>query len=269
MFYPSRNTHPLIGLFIYFLAIVFIQSCETSHFLVPQPIDQKNIETFPKAFRGQWYVDDEEGAGSYLISKKNVSIIFNDTDKIVNGYWPRKDNNGSNIWPPFSFTGFNSINYDSLKNPIDTVANYFIKDQLIYEMEFPRFLSKGYPFYTIDDSIKLLKKDTICIDLGKNAFLRKLNSRFYMLNIRNRILGESRSEINDWWQLSLIETTGRSSFNIWESTEKLKNLPCMFFPKDSVTGNYFYNCRWTTEDVLSLIKEGYFDVSNSLYKKDD
>ncbi len=270
----ALKTYPFITSFIYFSAFAFIQSCQISHYLYPQPVDQKNIENFPKAFRGQWSEEeqqDEGGEGSFfLISKKNAAIIIHGTDTIIKGAWPRKDNNGTYMPPPPFIKAFSTINYDSLKNPVDTVANYLIKDSLIFRMEGSQGLSKGYRFYITGDSIILLQKDTNFIDLGKNAFLRKLNSRFYMLNVRNRVLGESWAEANDWWQLNLIETTGKSSFNIWDQTEKFKELPYMVLLKDTAfSSDYFYDCRWTTNELLRLIKEGYFEAGSMFFKQDD
>lgn len=271
MFYAPRSNCPFIVSFICFLAVVFITSCRTNLFLVPQPIDQKNIETFPKAFRGQWFEDVENnGEGdSYLISKKNVAIITHGSDTIVKGFWPQKDNYGTYVELPFTLAAFNTIRYDSLKNPLDTVENYFIKDSLIFELDASGLLSKGYFFDPTGDSIILIRKDTTYIDLGKNAFLRKLNRRFYMLNIRNSVLGESWAKANDWWHLILIETTGRSTFNIWDQGEKFKQLPCMFYPKDTLEYTYYYNCRWTTEELLGLIKDGYFEAGSTVFKKSD
>jgi hypothetical protein len=90
-----------------------------------------------------------------------------------------------------------------------------------------------------------------------------------MLNILNRALGNTSAELNDWWQLVLLEKNDQRSFNVWENSSKLEKLPCMFYPRDSLVGLHYYNCAWTTIELLRLIKEGYFELNTTMYRRKD
>jgi hypothetical protein len=234
---------------------------------LPQPVDKNNIEEFPKDFRGSWFDEEEGEAIYYQVNRKNVSIVMRDTIKIVSGAWPVLTKNGEFLKVPSSFVPFSSITYDSLKRPVDTSSNYVVAGDLIYELQDGNLLKRGHSFYAIKDSIYLLKNDTLYIDLGQNAFLRRLNKNFYMLNILNRALGNTSAELNDWWQLVLLEKNDQRSFNVWENSSKLEKLPCMFYPRDSLTGLHYYNCAWTTDELLRLIREGYFQLNTTMYRR--
>ncbi len=250
------------------LSFITLSSCDSHHFLLPQPVDKNNIEEFPRDFMGSWF-DAEEGKDSYyLITRKNVAIITMDTIGIVSGAWPRITRSGERIDVPFSFMPFSSITYDSLKIPVDTSINYLVAGNLIYEMTGTGFLNKGYPFYTIADSIYYLQADTLFIDLGQNAFLRRLNKNFYVLNILNRVHGKWWADLKDWWLLVLLEKNDQRSFNVWGNSSKLEKLPCMIYPGDS-SGLHYYNCAWTTDQLLRLMKDGYFELSTTMYRRKD
>lgn len=260
-FYP-----PIPGLFLYIPFFMLLFSCDSHHFLFPQPIDKINIEEFPKDFRGSWFAPEEGEDSYYRITRKNVAIITRDTIGIVSGAWPAITSSGEMIEVPFSFMPFSSITYDSLKRPVDTSSNYVVAGNLIYEMTRTGFLNRGYPFYTIADSIYYLQDDTLFIDLGQNAFLRSLNKNFYMLNILNRVHGKWWADLNDWWLLVLLEKNDQSSFNVWKPSSKLVKLPCLILPGDS-SGLHYYGCAWTNDELLRLIKDGYFERSTTMYRR--
>ncbi len=244
--------------------IAVFSSCDSFNFSVPQPVDKTNIYEFPKALRGNWYVKDE--SQHYYFTKNYVLLLFSDTEKIVNGAWPKMDATGKVISLPDFYNSVETITYDSLKRPVDTVINYGFRNGHVYEIADRRFLKKGYPFVMDKDTVVVVKNDTICVDLGQNAFLRQLKRDTYVLNIRNNILGEDASDYSNWWRLIVLERKSDRLYNLWECTSKTGELSCHFFDGNSKSHIFYFDCQWTSAEILRMMKEGYFEVSNEISK---
>lgn len=260
----SHGVCSIPGLIMLFGLPVLFSSCNAYNFSQPQPVDKINIYEFPKEFIGQWFAKNEPESDCYIITSKNVLLIMHDTERIVNGAWPQLTDSGDYLYPPDQSRGFKTINYDSLKKPVDTIDHFLVRGQYIYERDPERFLGKGYPYGIKNDTIIIIKNDTTCIDLGKNAFLRQLSKNFYVLNIRKTIL--DYDEFNDWWQIMILEKKEDQTVNIGECTDKAGELSCMFYDRSSKSDIFYFDCQWTTADMLRLVKEGYFEVSSNNYK---
>jgi hypothetical protein len=61
-------------LFLYIPFLMILSSCESHHFLLPQPVDKINIEEFPKDFRGSWF-DEEDGPDSYYLITRKMYLL--------------------------------------------------------------------------------------------------------------------------------------------------------------------------------------------------
>lgn len=151
----------------------------------------------------------------------------------------------------------------TMRIQVNTADNYVLRNDDIYELD-DGFLGKGYPFLLSGDYITVTKKDTICIELGHNAFLRKLDANLYVFNIRKLILGED----NYWWRVMILEKKRNQSFKIWECTSKSGNLPSMFYSKGSKSNIFYFDSKWTAEEMLGLMKEGYFEITSVVTKID-
>jgi hypothetical protein len=280
---------------------VFLNSCNEYNFSEPQPADKENITEFPMEFWGTWaeskidtpdqllgliplkgmgyslisgnnipQVNSQQQPGrffsddslSFFISRNCLIYIISGQKKINKGAWPKLDKQGNFVYPTNSNEWVSNINYDSLKKPLDTTENYFIAGNLIYEVTAEKRLGNGNRYTVDDDTITILKADSIAIDMGKNAFLRKLNDRFYVYNIRNWVLGEE----SFWWRIFLLEKTGINSMNIWECTSKTQNLPSMFYNTPSKGDIFYFNSKWPADEMNLLVKENYFEVSSSLVR---
>lgn len=252
----------LIPVFIFPL----LNSCGSFHYRQPIPVDEKNIYEFPKEFLGHWISRNEEDNDEYFVDKKYILFISNDTEKIVKGSWPKLDEKGNFLYPGGGYLQFSTIEYDSLKKPADTINNFLLRGDYIYEYENKRYLNKGYPWYQQRDTIIIIKNDTFCIDLGQNAFLRQVNKNLYALNIRNRILGFNDEEFDEWWHLTLLKINGNETVEIWEESSKMKNLSCMFQAGDSLQDYYYSDCMWTKADIQKMFKDGYFEINNHLVR---
>jgi hypothetical protein len=248
-----------------FLSVLFF-SCDSYNFTEAQPGDKENIYEFPEYFLGSWLIKGEGINHYYVVNKKNVLVITHDKSKIVKGTWPKPNEKGDTLMPPWPFNPFTTIIYDSLRKRIDTINNYVLSKNKIYKVNDERFLEKGYSYQTDKDTIIVFEIDTIFIDLGQNAFLRQLNKNFYVLNIRNSILGVDGADVSDWWWVMVLEIKEDKTLNIWQCTNKSYEFPCMFYDRPSKSDIFYFDCEWTTADMLRLIKEGYFAVSSKLYR---
>jgi hypothetical protein len=297
--YDSLNR---FGLFSIMVVISFLfTSCDFYHFSQPQPYDKEKIYQFPDEFLGKWKAKDtvvygfeftvpldgkggdhfniendqqnktmfgkgDGDSGFYCIYRNYLIMVIVEKDKILTGAWPKLNNKNELVYPPLGFGRLYEINYDSLNKPVDTVSNYIISGNKIYEKEPDRFLLPGYDHTRVKDTITILKKDSIYIDLGQNAFLRKLTDSLYVFNINNSILELSEGE--KWWKLMILEIDGNGKINQWECNTKTGELPCMFYGRPSKSDQFYFDCLWSTAEMLRLMKEGYFDKTVVLEKMD-
>lgn len=280
-----------------FLLIV-VSSCSSYYFSTPQPADRKDIREFPRVFTGRWTdADDtmerglqpvslferdssyrpivwriedsdplapapaERQTSFYEVGTDYALFIVHQQEKIIKGAWPRVCN-GELHYPDESCNVLQTIRYDSLLRPVDTTFNYIFRGNLIYKIDEDHFLKTGYRFDSSATRITLFKKDTVAVDLGQNAILRKLDERFYALNIRYRVLGDD----NNWWLLLILENSDKGWVNIWQCSEKSGGLPSMFYSRPSKADEYFFDSQWTASQLLQLVKDGYFEITNTLIK---
>lgn len=253
---------PVYGLIIFLITSILFSSCDFYNFSVPQPVDKENIIVFPGEFQGTWYIDSSNDF--YLVSKKNVLMIQKDEFKMVKGAWPQLSATGDYIYP-HSYQSLQTINYDSLKTPVDTIDNYLLNGNMVYEVTEEGFLKKGYSCRTDNDTLICLKYDTTCIDLGQNAFLRRLNKNLFVLNMRNDILGNC--EFNGWWRIMMLEIKSGQAMNLLELTSGAADLPCRFYDKPGKGNTFYFNCQWTAADMLHLMEKEYFVVSSELHRE--
>jgi hypothetical protein len=254
----------VFGLFrwlILLLIFTCLQSCDTYNFSQPQPVNKVNLQEFPKDFRGNWIADNDD---EYVqIGKRSVTMIQKVSKaKIVTGAWPRLNKEGTLVYPPFYNSGLQTIRYDSLNRPIDTLNNFLLRPNAIYHINAEGLLDNGYSYRLDDDTINIAESDTVVIDLGRNAFLRKLRDGFYVLNISNALMeGYFNSDKSNWWQLVLLEQRNDDQIFIWYWTNKLIQQPAMFYTHEDT---YYFDCRWTEDDLMQLIKEGNFQQGDQL-----
>jgi hypothetical protein len=248
---------PLKSIFLFIIISLSLSSCDVYSFSMPQPVDKENIKTFPNQFLGAWI--DEDSTITFLVNKANVSMIQTHDEKVVVGAWPKPGKNGAYIYTPHFYKSMETIHYDSSKNPIDTIAKYLLRRDKVYEKTVDGFLKNGFPYRQDKDTLIISVKDTVSIDLGKNAFLRQLNKNIYAFNF----IQNSLNEHTTWWEVTLLEIKDDKTIYLWDVTSKVKNLPCMFY---SNNGSNYLDCQFTTAEMIGLMKDSTFEVSDPLHK---
>jgi hypothetical protein len=253
------------GYFMILFSSVLLYSCDAYNFSRPQPVDQENIYAFPKEYLGSWLSTDtseKESHIEYHIHKSNVLFITHSSEPVLRGAWPKIDSKGEYIFPAGLLQTTETIVYDSLKRPADTVKNVLFKNNKIYLVD-KKGLSKGYDFKTSADTFHMLRYDTTFIDLGANAFLRKLDKTIYVFNLRNTILGED----NPWWRIMLLEKKDNQSFRIWVCSSKKGAIPDVFYSHHyNGSDIYYIDASWSAAKILQLYNEGNFEIERELYK---
>lgn len=274
-------------------------SCNFYNFSQPQPYDKEKIYQFPAELLGDWKEkdtmtydlqlsvplngkggnqsntgNDQQNKGapgkkdddnvSYSFCRDYLAIFISGKNKILAGAWPRLNKKKEFIYPPEGFEGEEEILYDSLKKTVDTVRKYLISGNRIYEIDPDRFLTAGYAYARLKDTITVLKKDSLYIDLGQNAFLRKLTDSLYVFNINNSILSVGEGE--NWWRLVVLEIAANGQLNQWECNSSTGKLPCMFYERPSKYDQFYFDCRWSTAEMLWLIREGYFEKTSIMHR---
>ena len=241
----SRWYWILIPVFIFPL----LNSCDSFHNLQPLPFNEKNIYEFPKEFLGHWNFKNKQDKDEYFVDKKYILFISTDTEKIVKGLWPKLVGKRNYLYPGSGYRQFSTIVYDSLNMPVDTIDNFLLRGDYIYEYENKKYLNKGYLWHQQLDTIIVIKNDTFSIDLGQNAFLRQVDKGLFALNVRNRILGFDDKEFDDWWHLSLLKINGNNSIEIWEESSQMKSLSCVFQAGKPLPDYYYSDCMWTKAEL--------------------
>lgn len=281
------------------ISFLFI-SCEFYNFSAPQPYDKEDIYHFPDELLGKWKAKDtvygveftvpadkkdgyhfntgEDQPGKAMVGKADgdsnyyciyrdyMIMIFSERKKILAGAWPKLNSKNEFVYQPEGFGRLEVIVYDSLKKPVDTVSHYIISGNRIYERDMDRFLLRGYAYNRVKDTITILQIDSNYIDLGKNAFLRKLTDSLYIFNINNSVL--SLSEGENWWRLIVLEIAATGQVNQWECSNKTGELACMFYDRPSKYDQFYFDCRWSAAEILRLMKEGYFEKTAVMERLD-
>lgn len=218
----------------------------------------------------QWNKNRRERSGifssddslSLLIEETFFAVIINRTDKIVKGAWPRLNTARQFVYPPGEIAEFEQlIVYDSLRQPVDTVDQYILKNTKMYDVDEDGNMSTGRSFWQEQDTFIMKSIDTLYVDLGKNAVLRQLSDRFYVMNIRGGLTGER----NNWWQLYIIEKKADHIFSTWECSRKAKELPSVIYLYKDHT--FYFNATWTVTELLQLMSSGYFVETDEYYLK--
>lgn len=267
-------------LFISLIVSLFLlSSCDSFNFSHPQPFDKENIYQFPDEFLGKWREKDttsyseekettteKEDSSYYYVGRNYVLVVIYEKKKVLAGEWPKLNDKNEWVYPPEGFGRLKEVKYDSLNNPVDTISKYIISNNKIYEIGENRFLYRGYNYTWIEDTITIHETDSVYIDLGQNAFLRKLSDSLYVLNINNSVL--SFDELDNWWRLIILEMKADGNLWQWECNGKTGELTCMFYDRPSKSDIFFFDCQWSSQEILRLMREGYFEKSymTRLYK---
>lgn len=244
--------------FLVLLFTPFIFSCSTYNFSDPLPVDKTNIYEFPPDWQGKWAYDD---AHSVIIKRNYAAIIIKEYSHVVQGIWPKKKETGEMFYPGGgSYMGMYRVVMDSSNKPVDTIANFLVNGNHIFSIMDDGQLEKGYHYTLVKDTFIVNKTDTVIIDLGHNAFLRKVGSNLYVLNVLNQVIGKE----NLWWQVVLFEKKGDNTIDTWLSSYKLSKEPSMFYEKYS---DYYFNSNWKTADILKLMHQGAFEKCDPLKRQ--
>lgn len=261
----TKNIQPKWILML-MISILLLWSCKSYHFSTPQPMGVANLYKFPVELRGSWLDTSNEGKESYIVAENHFKFITQERVSLVKGAWPKLDAVGNFIQLPNAYTGYQTIQYDSMKQIVDTVNNCIISGNLVFGIEANGALTKAYLYQQEADTLRINGADTLIVDLGQNAFLRPLNKQLYVLNIRNRVLGTNEESAQDWWTIRLIEKKADGAIVIWSPSSTMSKLPCMFYSAPSKSDIFYFICNWTSTDMLQLKKDGYFEASSALVK---
>jgi hypothetical protein len=237
----------------------------TTDFEFTVPLNQKSgVQAANNAIRfHQSTPAQDNGDEGYYISKKYVLILIKQEEKLVKEAWPKYQPGKGYSHLPVNIYSFQKIQYDSLNKPVDTVDRYIIRGNRIYEKNENEYLERGYSYKMVNDTIVINKLDSITIDLGQNAFLRKLTDSIYVFNFhRAAIMGE---EGGAWWNIIILQSNGKKQFYQWDCNGKTANLPCMFYARPSKSDQFYFDCRWSSAEMLQLMNNKYF--TKTLFNK--
>ncbi len=241
------------------IAVLLIMLCTfsscTSYFFVrPQPVDAKDIRTFPAAYRHSWLDEDSTVIN---IHKSDLELNIREGQTFVRGFQSR-DQNG---YRPYGIYQYRIVP-DLSGNGNDTVTNFIERGGMIYEIGEDGELSRGRTYLTDHDTLTAGPGDTIRIDLGRNAFLRKIGKDLYALNIKASVTGQN----SNWWTLYIFGMDKDGTLATYGHAGKTQQLPEMFYKPSSGKRSdaYYFDANWTRADMTRMISEGYFEKESNL-----
>jgi hypothetical protein len=232
-----------------------LTACTTYYVEQPIPIDASNIYRFPRASWGEWYGDEY----TISIKKESGELIFKDQD------------NDNNIE---IYNGIvDSISYERgrrglghiIRNRwgVDTVLDYFIKKNKIYERVYNKFLKPGQDYTIKNDTTLIIHQKHLHkleFKLGEDFFLRKVNKDIYLLNLRE---GNALSEWV-WYHVYLLKTEKDGSITVGQISE---HTPDSVTIREMNIGehntNTYLTCHWTKAETLKAIDKGFFSMGRT------
>jgi hypothetical protein len=233
----------LLNLVLCIVSLTVLTSCDTYHFSSPQPIDAVNLNQFPKEARGIWV--DEQDHDTVVIGKKVVAFHSYEKQIILKpfGKWE------GIMDRPTGYYSFKSVKYDTTLKMLDTVSNYIIKDNLIYEIK--NGLQRGCPFTVKKDTIYCVCKNKFILELGEKFFLREITKGQYIVNVHESLVIRPESE---WWQILLMEI-GTDKVKTYFPNSKIRTEGELIYRSND---EYFFSTQWSRAGIQQKIKEGLF-----------
>jgi hypothetical protein len=251
------------------LALLFfcmtLSSCSNYYFSSPQPVDSENMYQFPKQFRGTYAtMDKDTEVVAIQIFEKSIKLYLDQNMKIINGLYvnpgdtvgfQKADTSGVlGGWSKHyavdkPFESMLSIKFDSLNHPVDTVRNYILKDNKIYEIR-KDGLGPGRPCSLRNDTIYC--ESFILVELGPLAFLRKLSGSIYVLNLASFSAASEIDYSNFWWEFGILEMTEDGKLQMRQLKDEYKS-KTFYHPYQ--TSKYYFDIQWTKNEMLNLLEE--------------
>lgn len=241
------------------LILLLFSACGGYHFANPLPIDSKNIYKTPKKLRGSLTDENSIPLGTEL--EKHVIILSHkEPRQIINGIWfhPKDTMDASKIdtvtfkkiMDMPAYDSRYTVKFDSLKRPIDTVENFVMKNNRIYQV-LSNDLGEGLPYIEKNDTLYEAATDHKIV-LGPNAFYRKITSDYYMINIKDSDAGIGSI---DWWQIRLLEKRKDGKVILYDWDNWIEGDTTRIYFKND---DYYFDSEWTRKDIMKLIKDGAF-----------
>ncbi len=183
------------------VASLVLAGCDEAHFTERQPVDAKDLKTFPRAFRGKWH--DEKGEMYMIIDATRVSGW--DREAIYNGV--HSSNPLDTVGPGKALNRpVKSLKvrfWSETLHRVDTLTNYLVRENFLYAVEKQELVAIA-KFEKIGDSLVIAEMPFL--QLGENIYMRRLNDTTYMVNLRYKKNDKEDIEWGlTWWCPILIE----------------------------------------------------------------
>lgn len=198
--------------------VPMIISCMGVYISTPQPVDSRDIISFPEKFRGFW-IDEE---ASVIIDKKILKYTRYSEEKI-----PREK--------------------------LDSSA-YILKNQKIYLLHNEGTeLRGGFPYKIKEDTLIFNEIQLLEVELGKGAFLRKLK-KDYILNIKQEnqwwILILFRKDNTGNILITSLDHRDLEKFRNFDHIYSYYDYKYTLID--------FIEANWTQKELLEMIDQGLF-----------
>lgn len=232
-------TFPLILMLI----SCMLMGCEVQYFTEAQPVDRKNLPSFPAAMRGVW--SDKSGKMLTHIERNTISLrsagmVYPGVSK-ASPLDTLKNGNRRDVE-----NAVQSVVWSTDLKRLDTVPNFIVRGSVIYKLDDDQ-LTFGAPFHRVGDSLQVNTDFTFT--LNQDIFLRKVDETSYIINARMSDIQEEMNGEGRWWSFQLWEIPKRDSLFISNVEDNIEKSSGLIHSHGSIN---YYDIRWSAREILAL-----------------
>ncbi len=238
------------------LVLTICSGCEVYYVSRPQPIDSPDEAVFPKQLRGDWM---DEDSMLFSVTKERIQFVIAEDEYVYKGFRHAEQNEGL-----YNLQSYYTIHYNAAGEPVDTVPNYVEHGGLIFRADHSDMLGKGYPYINMQDTIRILRKDTFSYALNVNTFLRKAGEDTYCLNLK----GQTEQETG-WYNFYVIRLSGRDTVRLYTPSDKMKQIPEVVHrpDEDEKSKIVFFDPYWSRAEIMRMTADGSLKSSGPMIRQ--
>lgn len=143
-----------------------------------------------------------------------------------------------------------TVEYNAATDEVDTTYYYKTFGSLLFTVD-PKipFLVNHWLYTRIEDTLRVIRTDTLTLDLGRNAFFRKVKRHIFILNYHTTL----KDDEGNWWHPILFRWDKKGIELLNMLPENSDSLNLHFY---NYSDSYYYNLQWTAKQIDSLIRKG-------------
>jgi hypothetical protein len=243
---------------------VVLASCSSYYFAAPQPVDRPDLRSMPRPLRGSWQPIEEEDmrtdappSPSYRCERRRLWIVETDSLTALDRTLTWQEASDTSVHREGTPLHLREERLDTATGAIDTVVNFIVHGDRIHPVD-DGGIGKGAPFSRSGDTLRFLRRDTTCHEIGHRFRIRQADRHLWTLNF----LDGERQEAKGWWLVLFAERKG-DRLVLYAATDKMKTHPSLV---GSSSEKYHFALDLHAADIRQMICDSLFTPSMMLGK---